>query len=274
LKYGLFFAFAALAWGELPECNLEAGWQQSGPRRSYEGESLYEYMNGNSEGYLIYGFQKMTGVRCKKGAATILIDVSDMGDPEAAFGIFSANRDVRSAAEPIGMGGQILSRRAIAAKGRYYLEIAAEPDGDYREMLRTMMKALAEQAPGVSTPPEALHWFPIEGLQAGSPRLIPQSVLGIRALKRGYVGQYQNGAKAFVVSDASPEAAAATLDKLKARLAEPSSINVGDSGFAGTDKYLGKMTVFRKGRYVAGYASVPQSADISALTSGLAARIQ
>lgn len=274
MKYGVLLAFASLAWCELPECNLAPGWQQSGPSRSYEGESLYEYMNGNSEGYLIYGFRKMTGVTCKKSGVTILIDVSDMGDPESAYGIFSANRDIRQAAEPIGMGAQILPRRAIVAKGQFYLEIAAEPEGDYREMLRELAKTLADQAPGRTAPPEALQWFPKEGLQTGSPRLIPQSVLGIRILKRGYVAQYENGSKAFVVPDASPEAAAATLEKLKARLAEPAALDAGEGGFIGRDKYLGTMAVFRKGRYVAGYSTVPDGTGAPALATALAATIR
>jgi hypothetical protein len=269
-----FAAFAALAWSEVPNCSLAPGWQQSGPRRSYEGESLYEYMNGNSEGYLIYGFRKMAWVTCTNGSAKVLVDVSDMGDPEAAFGIFSANRDVRQPAEAIGMGGQVVPRKAIAAKGQFYLEIAAEPEGDYREMLRGMIRTLADQVPGRSTPPEALNWFPREGMQEGFPRLIPQSVLGIRVLKRGYVAQYENGSKAFVVPDASPAEAAATLDKLKARLAEPAAMQAGDGGFIGKDKYLGTMAVFRRDRYVAGFASIPPSAEASALANGLAAKVR
>lgn len=271
MKYTLLLALAALAWSEVPECNFAPGWQQSGPRRSYEGESLYEYMNGNSEGYLIYGFRKMTGVTCTNSGTKIIVDVSDMGDPEAAYGIFAANRDIKSPAEPIAMGAQILPRKAIAAKGQYYLEIAADSEGDYREVLRDLMKSLADQVQGRTTPPEALQWFPTAGLQAGSPRLIPQSVLGIRVLKRGYVAQYENGSKAFVVVDASPEAAVATLEKLKARLADPSATA---AGIVGKDKYLGTMAVFQKGRYVAGYASVPDGADVGLLVGALAAQVK
>src|SRR5688572_33387512 len=71
VRLGLLLLTGSLVWGEVPECNLAPGWQQSGPRRSYEGESLYEYMNGNSEGYLIYSFRKMTGVSCTKSGVTI-----------------------------------------------------------------------------------------------------------------------------------------------------------------------------------------------------------
>jgi hypothetical protein len=169
------------------------------------------------------------------------------------------------------MGGQVVSRKAIVAKGQYYLEIAAEPEGDHREVLKELARSLAAQVPGTSTPPEALQWFPAAGMQPGFPRLIPQSVLGIRILKRGYVAQYENGAKAYVYIDASPEAAAKTLEKLVARLPE---VSVGQPGFVGKDKYLGKMAIFQKGRYVAGFSGIPETADASALAGGLAAKIQ
>ena len=103
--------------------------------------------------------------------------------------------------------------------------------------------------------------------------MIPQSVLGIRVLKRGYVAQYENGSKAFVVQDASAEAASVTLEKLRARLAEPMALAAADAGVVGKDKYLGTMAVFRKGCYVAGYASVPETGDATALTKRLAAGI-
>jgi len=275
---------ATAVWGQLlpPDCGkLAPGWEQSGPRRTYEGESLYEYMNGNSEGYLIYGFRKMTGLTCTKGGAKVLVDVSDMGDPEAAWGIFSANRDGRAAAtvEPIGMGAQILPRKVIAAKGSYYLEIAAEPEGDHGDVLRQMMKTLAAGVEGRSAPPDIINWFPAAGLKGGAPpRLIPQSVLGMRILKRGYLAQYEDGSKAFIVPEASPQAAEETLAKVKARLGsdlETEGIpGAGDLGLVGKDKYLGRMALFRVGRYVAGWATVPPNADLLLLARTLAARIR
>ena len=67
----VIFGTAALSVAQVPDCKLAAGWEQAGPARTFEGESLYEYMNGNSEGYLVYGFKKMHGVTCKKGGDTV-----------------------------------------------------------------------------------------------------------------------------------------------------------------------------------------------------------
>ena len=94
------------------------------------------------------------------------------------------------------MGGQIVPRRAIFAKGQYYVEIAANPEGDHTATLQEWTAALEKIVDGSIEPPAALSWFPAEKQQ--SLRLVPESVLGIRILKRGYVAQYDFG-KAFVV---------------------------------------------------------------------------
>src|SRR6185369_3013790 len=94
-----------------PACSLVPGWTQQGEARSFEAENLFEYMDGNAEGYILYGFQTMHGVTCVKGGVTLVIDVSNFGDTDSAFGMFSANRDLRLPAARLGMGGQIVPRR-------------------------------------------------------------------------------------------------------------------------------------------------------------------
>jgi hypothetical protein len=269
LILSLIIYVAALS-AAVPDCSIAPGWQQSGELRAFEGESLYEYMNGNSEGYLIYGFKKMTGVTCKKDANTVNIDVSDMGEAESAYGIFSANRDVRVGLEKIGAAAQVGQRKATAVKDRFYLEIAAEAEGDHTAMLRTMITALERQIPGTSAPPPPLTWFPTGKVQPGYPRLVPQSVLGIRILKRGYVAHYDGGMKAFLIPEATPEAATATAAKLRERLGDTQPLG---NGFSGQDKYLGRMVVFQKGNYVGGVAGGTEADVADAIAAGLQSKL-
>ena len=104
-------------------------------------------MNGNSEGYFAYGFTLMKGVTCVNAAGDqLVIDVSEMGDPDRAWGFFVTNRDQRSPVERIGSAGQVLPRRATFAKGRHYAEIAASPDKDHRAALRAFVNAPSRRA--------------------------------------------------------------------------------------------------------------------------------
>ena len=267
VSFGLFAGVLAAA---KPVCSLVPGWVPQGATRSYVAENLFEYMDGNAEGYLLYGFQNMSGVTCVKDGATLVIDISDFGDADSAYGMFSANRDLRLPLAKLGMGGQIVPRRAIFAKGSSYVEIAANPEGDYTAILQAWTAALEKSVDGSSDPPMALSWFPAG--QQQSLRLVPESVLGIRLLKRGYVAQYDLG-KAFVVMEASPESAAALMTKLRARFPDTAPAQLADDAFQMNDKYLGRVCIFRKGRYVGGYGSVAEGKEPVALATELAGRL-
>ena len=126
-----------------PDCSLVPGFSQQGEPRSYDSETLFDYMDGNSEGYFAYGFTLMKGVSCTNAAGDQLVfDVSELGDPVRAWGFFVTNRDARAPREAIGSGGQVLPRKATFAKGRYYVEIAAGPDKDHRASLRAFVDAM------------------------------------------------------------------------------------------------------------------------------------
>jgi hypothetical protein len=255
--------------GQKPDCGLLAGWQQHGQSRNYEADNLFEYMDGNAEGYIIYGYSKLQGVTCQKGGDRILIDVHEMAGSEAAWGIFAAIRAADQPLEPIGTVGQVSARKAVFVKDKYLVEISAESESDHAELLRQTAIAMEKRIPGSAVLPAEVAWFP-QG--ANSIRLVPESVLGIRILKRGFVAQYTTG-KAFLVPEASPEAAAAALAKLKARFGETSPAAVGQEGLTTQDKYLGRIAVFRKGRYVGGYANVRDDQDAVALATTLAANV-
>ena len=257
-------AALALLPAQTPSCELVPGWTRQGPARAYEASNLFEYMDGNAEGYLLYGFVAMHGVNCVNGGDSILIDVSEFADADSAYGMYSANRDLRLPAEKLGAGGQVTPRRVIFTKDRFYAELAASPDKDHTPALRAFSAALEIMLPGSTAVPAALAWFPADGQK--SARLVPESVLGLRLLKRGYVAEYEFG-KAFVVQESSPEAAAAVMEKLRARF------GVSGDPLQLTDRYLGRLCFMRKGSYIVGYANVAEGHDPSVLAAALAARV-
>ncbi len=265
------FVAAAQDRTPAPSCGLVPGWAQDGPPRTYTADNLFEYMDGNAEGYVQYNFQEMRGVTCKKGETTFVVDISDMSDADFAFGLFTSNRDLRQPAYKVGAGGQIVPRRLIFAKGQYYVEIAANPEGDYTAALQQWAAALEKAVPGGNSVPPAMAWFPTEKQQ--TLWLVPESVLGLRLLKRGYMAQYDFG-KAFVVFEDTAASAGDVMQKLKARFGETAPAKVGDEAFQATDKYLGRMCVFRKGRYIAGYAITAEGMDPVAPAAQLAGKIQ
>ena len=255
------------------DCHFAPGWEASGPARQYTAENLYDYKDGAADGYLSYGFARMSTIDCKSGADTLTIDVSEMNDADAAYGLFTANRDPKLPIAPIGMGGQIQSQSATFAKGKYYVEItevADNPEADHTAVMQAFAAGIEQRLEGRVTAPEALQWFLQENLD--SIRLIPESVLGLKLLKRGYVAKYKQG-QAFIVLESSPESAAEVFKKLRAHFDGSAPAQITDEAFQAKAPYLDGICVFRKGRFLAGYANLPDATQAAALAAKLAPRI-
>jgi hypothetical protein len=255
---------------ELADCHVVPGWEQDGHPRSFGAENLYEYVDGNAEGYLAFGFIRLENVTCKSGGDSIVIDVSEMVDTDAAYGLFASNRDPKRPLAAIGMGGQIQPRGAIFCKDKYYVELTDNSEQGRASALQAFVAGTEKRIPGRATPPEELSWFPTDKLK--SIRLIPESVLGLRLLKRGYVADYETG-KGFVVTEESAESAAAVMTKLREYFGQTVPMTAGEESFQAEDKYLGRLCFFRKGRYLAGFAKLSEGQDAAALATALAARL-
>ena len=255
------------------DCHFATGWEPSGPARQFTAENLYDYKDGAADGYLSYGFARMSTIDCKSGADTLTIDVSEMNDADSAYGLFTANRDAKLPIVKIGMGGQIQPQSAIFAKGNYYVEIvevADNTEADHTAVMQACVAALQLRLHGRETAPEALQWFSQDNLD--TVKLIPESVLGLKLLKRGYVAKYKQG-QAFVVLESTPESAAEAFKKLREHFDGATPAQIGDEAFQAKAPYLDGICVFRKGRYLAGYANMPDAPQAAALAVKLATRI-
>jgi hypothetical protein len=255
------------------DCHFVPGWEQVGPKRQYTPDNLFDYRDGAAEGYLIFSFARMQGIDCKSGTTTLSLDVSDMTDADSAYGMFSANRDPKQPIAKIGMGAQVLPQSLLFAKGKYFVEIIqtdGSTDADQTATLQTFAAKIESLLEGRDTPPEALQWFPPENQT--SVRLVPESVLGLRILKRGYVAQYDHG-QAFVVQEQSPQTAAEVMKKLRERFAGVATAPIGDEEFQGKVPYLDGICIFRKGPTIAGYTNMRDPAEAATQATKLAARL-
>jgi hypothetical protein len=261
--------FAGLLAAQAPDCTIAPGFTQTGETRQFNTETLFNYMDGNSEGYFLYGFVEMRGVTCQKGDLSLVLDVSEFADPEMAYGMFTANFDARRPRASLGAGGQVGPTKAIFVKGKYFVELSVEPEGEHAALLDAAARAMEQRVPGsVSVPPQ-LSLFPKQGLQPGSPRLIPHSVLGLRMLDKGYLGVYDNG-RLFFVTEASPEAAKTLFAKLQARFPGAGVAQVGEEAYSGEDHLLGRFCLFRKGARVGGFVSAAEGADVARIAGQFA----
>lgn len=255
------------------DCHFASGWEQSGQKRQFQADNLFDYKDGAADGYLIFGFSRMAGVTCKSGQDTLDIDVSEMSDPEAAWGVLAANLAPDQPIEKVGMGGQIGRQSALFAKGKYYVElveVAADPQTNQSTLLRTIAEKMVTKLEGTDALPEALAWFPAG--YSSPVRLVPESVLGLKELRRGYVAKYAEG-QAFIVKEDSADVAGKVFQSLKQRFADSKSALIGDESLRTGDRYLGAICIFRKGRFLAGYTNSSREEDAVEYANRMVAQI-
>jgi len=254
------------------QCSVAPGWQAQGAARAHTADNLFEYKDGGAEGYLQFGFTSLHGATCVKDGTTLDIDISEMADADSAYGMLMANVDQSQPMEKVGMGAQVLRQSALAAKGKYYLELtetAAKADADDAVFLRGLATKILAGLEGSEAPPATLGWFvPDDLVQV---KMVPESVLGLKQIKRGYAAKYKQG-QAFIAEQASVDEAEALLKTLHEKFAG-TPVQLGDKAFTATAKYLNGICIFRKGKVVAGTANLPDADAALAAAKKLNARI-
>ncbi|GAB4233702.1 MAG: hypothetical protein Kow00109_06500 [Acidobacteriota bacterium] len=254
------------------DCTMVPGWELHRGPDEYTADNLFDYMDGNAEGYLIYDFQRLTTVTCVAGEKRVVVDVSEMATPEMAYGMFLSARHPRRPLERMGTVGQVTPRRVAFAKDRYYVEVMGSGAEDLESDLRAFAAALEGRISGTAEPPPEPAWFPEEGRKEGSLRMVPQSVLGLRELPFGYVAEYEFG-RLFLVRTATAEEAGEALQALRGRLEGPTPLDCADEGVTGSGQYLGQVRVCRKGRYLVGAARIADEVGAAAAVGDLLGRV-
>jgi len=190
-----------------------------------------------------------------------------MENAEWAYGMFASNRDPRVPAAKIGTEAQIVPRRAILVKDKYFVEIASSKEQP--DLLRQFVQAMAKGIPGRASCPK--HWpgfRRISSLPARCgwcPRACSGSGRSSAAILRSTLT-----ARRSLVRETSPASAAEVMNKLRSRIGGTTPVKIADEGFAATTSISAGFCVFRKGRTIGGLTSLEAGADAVADTAKLA----
>ena len=125
--------------GLLPE-ELD-GFQAVGSARHFVGEKLFDYMDGGAELFLEYGFVQLWVREYRGGKGAISVEVYEMKDPPAAFGIWTA--EGKGKRVPVGQGGRWGGGLLSFWKGKHYVRLLSE--GEREEGLLPLGEAIAER---------------------------------------------------------------------------------------------------------------------------------
>ena len=99
------------------------GWKATEDVMKFGQDRLYEFINGGSEIYYEYGFESAATREYALGADEMVADVFEMSDPDAAFGIFSNERDPGGVDPGVGDAGSMTFGQLLFCKSSYYVKV-------------------------------------------------------------------------------------------------------------------------------------------------------
>ena len=96
-----------------------AGWKPEGGAKTYDSESLWEYINGAAELFLAYGFQELRVRDLGSGELVMTVSIYDQGTSLNAYGVFDTESPDDATRFAIGGGAVVLAPyQALMIKDR------------------------------------------------------------------------------------------------------------------------------------------------------------
>lgn len=201
----------------LPAESDLSGWKNTAEPRFFEPGNLWEYINGQAELYIQYGFQLVvtSDYGMKEEESSIIVEIYQMESALHGFGIYAAERSPEDNFIDVGVQGYIADDILNFWKGPYYVKITSlEFSDSMKDTLNTFAKIIAHKISGEYALPELLAFFPEKNKIANSERFIPSNFMGHSFLKNGYLVDYQYDGlpyQIFLIESSSPVEAEETF---------------------------------------------------------------
>lgn len=260
LILGMVFAWAhgANALGfSFPEIS---GWRQSNEIQIFTPKTLFEYINGAADLYIMYDFQELKVAEYKnERKASVIVDVYRHKTPTLAFGIYSQERLANANFLDVGAQGYIEKNILNFFTGPYYVKINSYNTGaEDREILVTFAKKVSESLGEKGLLPSILSAFPRDGKKKNSEKFINKNFLGYSFLHSAFTADYElsgNKFKLFVIEGVDRNDCNEMIQKYLQQTKSPEK-KVTESRYAIADPYHGEVELHWQGRYIWGILSL------------------
>ncbi len=214
-----------------PDADAIAGWMPQGELEVYDGETIFNLVDGQADFFFVYGFEQVAVWRYQNADEVVLdIQIWQLADAASAYGLFSTG----VGGEPVAVGNEgdgDSGRRLAFWQDRYVAQIFARkalPDAD----LQVFGEAVSAALPAGGERPALVDRLPAEGLVPRSAIFFHQelsiqnevwlggeNILGLNPDTDGVLGRYEIdglSARLLLIEYPGTEAAAAGLAALQA----------------------------------------------------------
>jgi len=204
-------------------------WQPDRKPRVYEGEDLYAFINGGAEIYHEYGFERVIVQDYIKGRGRITLEIYEMAQPEAAFGIWSLKKGSEGRPLKVSGSGVLVDYYANVWKGPFLFTLTGF---DQSEETIAGLEAIAHAVDAMIEidfdEPRIVDLLRVEGLVEQSVVYMtgPLALFNCQRLFTGYVfdaeevvkGDYDNGCRVFVFAYQGARRAEEQFERVSAEI--------------------------------------------------------
>jgi len=232
------------------------GFPKTGEIVTYKPETLFEFMDGAAELYLLYNFVEMNvQVYEDKKGNTINIEIYDHQNVDNSFGIYSQERPYDCEFMVIGAQANYVEGYLNFYQGRYYVKLSGYSLGAKdKEILSTAAKTVSARLNEKADPPQALKLFPDSQKIKNSEQYITKDFLGYSYFKNVFTADYGNpesSYKLFIIEAPDKPTLEKSINEYKKEVGFAQDILKGGIHEV-EDPYQGKLILSVSGKYIAG----------------------
>lgn len=142
----------------------QGGLVRVGEVRTFEGQALWEYINGGAELYHDYNFIKVVTADYKAGDVELVADIYEFDTPLNAYGLYSMLRPADPTYVNLGAEGYAAPGTIMFVSGQYMLKVIGFDDTEATNAtmsdLAGGLALVAKEAVGSSSVPAVFELFP------------------------------------------------------------------------------------------------------------------
>jgi hypothetical protein len=235
------------------------GWKQSGEIQTFTPKTLYEFINGAADLYLMYDFQELKVGEYQNGKkASITVEVYRHKTPTYAFGIYSQERLPRANFINVGAQGYVEEEILNFIAGPYYVKITGyKTESGGQEVLISFAKKVVENLGEKGTLPTLLNSFPQEGKLKNSEKFIAKNFLGYSFLHSAFTADYDLSGgkfKLFIIEN-DPKECKNIIQKYLEQTGKTEKRGT-EGRHLISDPHHGEINLYWQGRYIWGTLSL------------------
>lgn len=146
------------------------GWKAEQEDKTFNEETLYDYIDGGAELFISFGFSKVVNrIYSQKDQPDIIVDIFCMNSSRDAYGVFS--HSVGEIGEEYGRQSQVTEGTVLFWGGNYYVSIFAYPQtNESKTTVEKIAKIIDDSISDKGSYPSLLNFIPGEGLISESIR--------------------------------------------------------------------------------------------------------